>query len=200
MTGTARGRRPGVTETRASILASARASFAEVGFAGTTIRRVASSAGVDPALVHHYFGTKDDLFLAALEFPVDPREVLDEAFAQGLDSAAERFLATVIAVWDDEGSQLPLVAMVRSGLGDERGAALLTDGLARLILGPLVRHLPEPEAELRAGLVASQMMGVIVVRYVLRLEPLASMPSSQLVSLVAPTVQRYLTGTLPLDG
>ena len=76
MTGTARGRRPGAPDTRAAVLVAARASFAEQGYRGTTIRAVASTAGVDPALVHHYFGTKDDLFLAAMELPVDPREVI----------------------------------------------------------------------------------------------------------------------------
>ena len=107
-----RGRRPGGPDTRGQILASARKSFADKGFAGTTIRAVAAEAGVDPALVHHYFGSKDDLFLAALEIRVDPREVVPRVFGPGLDGAAERLLRVFLAVWDDPQTGLPLVALV----------------------------------------------------------------------------------------
>src|SRR5919204_863212 len=96
-----RGRRPGAPDTRATILEAARASFAESGFAGTTIRRVASAAGVDAALVHHYFGTKDDLFLAAMELPVDPRQALAPALADGAEGAGERLLRVFLTLWDD---------------------------------------------------------------------------------------------------
>lgn len=196
VTTAARGRRPGGPDTRATILTAARASFADRGYAGTTIRAVAAAAEVDPALVHHYFGTKDDLFLAALEFPLDPREVLAGAFAGGLDGAGERFLAVVLEVWDDERTRLSLLALLRNGLTDERGTALLTGGLGRLILGPLGQHLPGDQARLRASLVASQVVGVIVSRYLLRLEPVASMPREQLVGAIAPTLQHYFTGAL----
>src|ERR687890_2439282 len=96
-----RGRRPGAPDTRATILDAARTAFAQKGFAGTTIRAVATAAGVDAALVHHYFGTKDDLFLAALELPVDPRVALAPAIAAGPDGAGERMLRVFLSVWDD---------------------------------------------------------------------------------------------------
>jgi AcrR family transcriptional regulator len=96
-----RGRRPGAPDTRAAILSAARSRFAEHGYAGTTIRAVATDAGVDAALVHHYFGTKDELFLAAIELPVDPRQVLASAMNGGPEGAGERFLTVFLAVWDD---------------------------------------------------------------------------------------------------
>src|SRR3954463_15231680 len=99
--GPPRGRRKGSPDTRSAILAAARTSFARQGFAGTTIRGIASAAGVDAALVHHYFGTKDDLFIAALELPVDPRTAIAPALAEGPDSAGERVLRVFVGVWDD---------------------------------------------------------------------------------------------------
>jgi AcrR family transcriptional regulator len=192
-----RGRRPGTTETRSAILEAAREAFAAKGFRGTTIRAVAADAGVDAALVHHYFGTKDDLFLAALEVPVDPRQVLPVVLAGGLDGAAERLLRAVLPLWDDPATRRPLVAVVRSSLSHDTQVNLLQDGLLRLILGPLRDAIGGEDATVRAQLFGTQMIGLILGRYVLALEPLASMPSEQVVAWVAPTLQRYLTGPLP---
>jgi len=188
-----RGRRPGAPDTRGQILEAARESFAAKGFRSTTIRGVAADAGVDAALVHHYFGTKDDLFVASLEIPIDPRQALAAVFAAGLDDAGERLLATVLSVWDEPEGRRPLVALVRSSLGDP-GSTLLQDGLVRVIFKALADHLPEGEGELRASLVATQMLGLILGRYVLGLEPLASLPRDEVVALVGPTLQRYLSG------
>src|SRR3954463_4488115 len=108
-----RGRRPGSPDTRAAILTGARPLFAAHGYAGTTVRKVAATAGVDAALVHHYFGTKDDLFLAALQVPVDPRAVLSEVFAPGPDGAGARLLDAVLSVWDRPEARRPLVTVLR---------------------------------------------------------------------------------------
>jgi len=191
---TSRGRRPGTTETRGAILEAAREAFAARGFRGTTIRGVAADAGVDAALVHHYFGTKDDLFLAALAVPVDPRQVLPAVLAQGLDGAAERLLTTVLGLWDDPTTRRPLVAVIRTSLSPETQANLLQDGLLRMILTPLREVLPAGDSEIRAQLFATQMIGLILGRYVLEFEPLASMPREEIVRWVAPNLQRYLTG------
>jgi AcrR family transcriptional regulator len=193
----ARGRRRGATETRAEILQAARQSFAARGFSGTTVRYVASQAGVDPALVHHYFGSKDDLFLAALELPVDPREVLPGVLAGGLHGLAERLLGTVLSLWDDPAVQLSLVAMLRDGLSPGASSKLLQEGLLRIVLAPIAERLPAAERERRVQLFATQMIGLLVGRYVLALEPLASIPREELVAWVAPNLQRYLTGPLP---
>lgn len=192
-----RGRRPGGPDTRGQILASARRSFADKGFAGTTIRGVAAEAKVDPALVHHYFGSKDDLFLAALEIPVDPRALVPRVFEPGMEGAGERLLRLFLSVWDDPAARLPLIALVRSSFTEETPETLLQQGILRMVLQPLRAALPEAEADRRVQLVVSQMIGLVMTRYVLALEPLASQPAEDIVAWVAPTLQRYLDGPLP---
>ena len=192
-----RGRRPGAPDTRAEVLAAARTSFAEKGFRGTTIRAVAAAAGVDPALVHHYFGSKDDLFLAALEMPVDPRELLAPVVALGPDGAGERLLRTFLSVWDEPEIQVRLLAVVRSVLGDDEGR-LLKDGFIPVVVGPVLAQLVKDRPEVRIPLVASQVIGLIVTRYVLALPPMAQMPAEDVVARIGPVLQHYLTGDL--DG
>jgi AcrR family transcriptional regulator len=191
-----RGRRPGAPDTRAAILAAARERFAEAGFGATSIRSVAADAGVDPALVHHYFGTKRDLFVASLALPVDPRQALAPVLAQGPDGAGEAMLRTFLAVWDDPERRLPLLAAARSML-DPSGYRLFQDGFLTAVLVPVLTDLGVDEVERRAPLLASQVVGLILLRYVLEVEPLASMPAQDVVSVVGPTLQRYLTGPLP---
>lgn len=191
-----RGRRPGGPDTRGEILAAAREAFADKGFGRTTIRGVAAAAGVDPALVHHYFGNKDDLFIAALEIRVDPREIVPAVFAQGVEGAAERLLTVFLSVWDDPESRLPLVALVRTSLARESANSLLHEGMLRLVFTPLAEVLPD-DAERRAQLVATQMIGLIIGRYVLCLEPLASMTAEEVIGWVAPNIQRYFDGEMP---
>ncbi|WP_329958435.1 TetR/AcrR family transcriptional regulator [Nocardioides okcheonensis] len=194
-TRSARGRRPGAPDTRAEVLAAARESFAGKGFRGTTIRAVAAAAGVDPALVHHYFGSKDDLFLAALELPVDPREVLAPVVAQGPDGAGERFLRTFLSVWDDPEMQVRLLAVARSVLSED-GGALLKEGFIPVVVGPVLAQVVADRPEVRVPLVASQVVGLIVTRYVVALPPMAAMPADDLVARMAPVLQHYLTGDL----
>lgn len=190
-----RGRRPGAPDTRAEVLAAARASFAEKGFRGTTIRAVAASAGVDPALVHHYFGSKDDLFVAALQIPVDPREVLAPVVAAGPDGAGERLLRTFLGVWDDPEVQPALVALVRSIMSDDTGG-LVREAFIPVVIGPVLASLVADRPEARIPLVVSQMVGLIVTRYVVGIPQMAAMPADDVVARVAPVLQHYLTGDL----
>jgi len=191
-----RGRRPGGPDTRAAILAAARSSFAASGFGGTTIRAVASEAGVDPALVHHYFGSKDDLFVAALELPVDPRIALAPAIADGPDGAAERMLRVFLSVWDNPETRLPLLGLVR-GVFDPDGRRLISEGFLPAVILPIGHALGIDNPERRMPLLASQILGLIVARYVVELEPLASMPADEVVAIYAPVLQGFLTGPLP---
>ena len=191
-----RGRRPGSPDTRAGILAEARALFSAQGYAGTSVRAIAAAAGVDAALVHHYFGTKDALFLAALEMPVDPRQLLAAVVEGGSEGAAERFLAIFLAAWDDPELRPSLLAVAR-GVMDPAGSKLLTEGFLPVIIQPIGVALGLDRPEHRMTLVASQVAGIILLRYVLGVEPLASMPPEQVVATYAPTLQRYLTGPLP---
>lgn len=191
-----RGRRPGAPDTRATILDAARSAFAEKGLGGTTIRSVASAAGVDAALVHHYFGTKDDLFLAAMELPMDPRQVLAPAIAGGPDGAGERLLRAFLSMWDDPEISPSLIGIVRSAL-QPGGERLITQGFVPVVLLPVGEALGLDRPEVRMPLVISQAAGLILTRYVVRLEPIASMPAEQVVATYAPVVQHYLTGDLP---
>jgi AcrR family transcriptional regulator len=191
-----RGRRPGAPDTRAAILSAAREAFAAAGYAGTTIRAVAGAAGVDAALVHHYFGTKDDLFVAAMQLPVDPRVELAPVLAQGPDGAGERIVRTVLTVWDDPTNRLPLLAVVRGAL-DGSGQRLIADGFLPAVIEPIGVALGIDHPERRMPLVASQLIGLIMLRYLLEAEPVASMPVEELVAALGPTIQRYLTGDLP---
>lgn len=160
------------------------------------MRAIASEAGVDPALVHHYFGTKDDLFMAALQLPVDPRELLAPVIAEGADNAAVGLLETFLRVWDDPDNQLAFLSLFRSVL-DPPGELLLSQGFVPVVLGPVGQALGIDHPEARMPVVASQVIGLIMCRYVLRIEPLASMAPETVVATYAPTIQRYLTGELP---
>jgi AcrR family transcriptional regulator len=177
-------------------LDAARESFAAAGYAGTTIRAVATAAGVDPALVHHYFGTKDDLFVAALQLPIDPRVVLAPALAAGPDGAAERMLRVMLGVWDVPDHRLPLLAVIRGAL-EPSGQRLLREGFLPVVIEPIGVALGIDHPAERMPLVASQILGLLMLRYVLVAEPLASMPVEDVVAAYAPTIQRYLTGDLP---
>lgn len=192
-----RGRRAGGADTRGDILAAARGSFAEKGYAGTSIRAVAATAGVDPALVHHYFGTKDDLFVEALEMPTDPRPLM-AGIAEGDRSTVGRRLVEVfLDVWDEPETRLRLLAIVRSGIAGEPGRSIVETAMRRFVFGHLVEALDLDEGDRRFGLVVSQMAGLVMTRYVLEIEPVASMPREELVAWLGPTLQRYLTGPAP---
>ncbi|MEX2290435.1 MAG: TetR family transcriptional regulator [Mycobacteriales bacterium] len=189
------GRRPGDSGTRTAILQAARSSFGTAGYAGTTIRGIARTAGVDPALVHHFFGNKDGLFAAALELPFDPSTVVAGLLAEGLEGLGERVVRTFLGIWDATPGQGPMLALLRSAVSDEAPASTLRDFLTRAVLTPLVEAAgSRDDAELRAALAASQMLGIAVTRYVVRLEPVASAPADVLAPAVGGTLDRYLTG------
>jgi len=190
------GRRPGESGARADILAAARRQFAERGFDRATIRGIAADAGVDPALVLHYFGSKEQLFGAVLEIPIDPSLILKRVMAHDPAEMGTSIARTFLETWEPEESRSPLVAMVRSAMTNEAAMAMVRDYLGRRIFGPITATLALPDADLRATLMGSQLIGLAMVRYIARLEPLASTPLDGLVAAVGPTIQRYLTGDL----
>jgi AcrR family transcriptional regulator len=195
------GRRPGNPDTRDAVLAAARTAFAERGFDGATIRGIAGDAGVDPALVHHYFGSKDQLFLAAIEAPADPADLLPEVLATGREDLGAAVVRLLLRVWD--GPMQPAgLALVRSAVGNEWTAKLLREFLVtqvlRRVMGTL--DLPPAEREARGALVGSQLIGMVMARYVVKVEPLASASPESLVAAVGPNVQRYLTGDVVLPA
>jgi AcrR family transcriptional regulator len=197
------GRRAGDSGTREAIGASARQQFAEHGYDGATIRGIAAGAGVDPALVHHFYGTKEGLFAAAMRLPAVPSEVITAALA-GQDGGrpGAHLVATVLAIWEDPAVHGVMIGLLRSALTSEQAAGLLREFIADAILAPvsaLARPGSPQDAAYRAGLVASQMLGLALARYVLRIGPVAAASPAELAAAVGPTVERYLTGDIK-DG
>jgi AcrR family transcriptional regulator len=196
------GRRPGKQDTREAILRAARDSFAERGYDAASIRAIATSAGVDPALVHHYFGTKEELFLATIESPIDPGTMIPAVLAGGTGEVPERLVRTFLTVWDSPVTGAAAVALMRSGVQHDLSARMLREFLTSQILRRVLRQLDiDPaEAPMRGALVASQMAGLAMIRYVLKLQPLASADQETVVALLAPNIRRYLLEPLPARG
>jgi AcrR family transcriptional regulator len=192
------GRRPGNQDTKQSILESARAVFAETGYDKASVRAIAAAAQVDPALIHHYFGTKEKLFLATMNSPIDPAELIPKAMAGPREQAGERLVALVLSVWDSPAG-IAAVALMRSAMSNEWTARLMREFVVTQVLRRAVAELDidEKEAPIRTALVATQIAGLAMIRYVLKVEPIASSPAAPLVAAVGPAVQRYLTGELP---
>lgn len=190
------GRRPGQSGTRDAILDAARDRFSQNGFDKTSIRSIATQAGVDSALVHHYFGTKQDLFTAVVRLPVDPQIVLGPIADAPMDRLGETIVRTLVGVWDSPAGDGVTAAFrgVVAG-GDE---TLLRTFLLEIALKGVRERVDNPEgtAAKRVALSASQMLGVFAARKILRIEPLASMSVDDVVAAVGPTVQRYLTGRI----
>jgi AcrR family transcriptional regulator len=190
------GRRPGGSGAREEILAAATAAFAESGYDRATIRGIAAAAGVDPALVLHYFGRKEDLFEAALELPVSPRQIFERGVVAGPDQLGAIIVRTFLEAWEPPETRVRLIAMLRSAMTNDTAMAMIRDLLVREVFGPITQTLGVPDAPLRATLVGSQFVGLAITRFIARLEPLASASVDELVTAIGPTVQRYLTGDL----
>jgi AcrR family transcriptional regulator len=190
------GRRPGRSGTRGAILAAARESFTASGYDRASIRDIARRAGVDPALVHHYFGTKHELFTEAIELPLDLVAVVETLIQGERERVGERIVALLLSVWDNRLDRSPLIALIRSAVTSEDAARMLREFLGSVLFVRLAEALDVPDAPLRASLVASQIMGLMVARYIVRIEPIASAPAPVVIAAVGPNVQRYLTGDL----
>lgn len=190
-----RGRRSGGDDTRSALLDAARAAFAERGYDGATVRHIAERAGVDAAMVNHWFGGKEALFTASLHIPFDPAVVMPEVLAGDRDELGVRLVHRFLSIWDATGGA-PLASVIRSVASHEAAARMLREFVTRVILARIVGVVAPDRPELRASLVGSQLIGMGLVRYVVKLEPLASADRATVVAAVAPTVQRYLTGPI----
>ncbi|MGW7056196.1 TetR/AcrR family transcriptional regulator [Streptomyces sp. NPDC054887] len=178
---------------RERILAAARDEFAERGYDKTSMRGIAKAAGVDAALVHHYFGTKDDVFAAAIEISFEPALVVPAVLGEGgSDGIGERLARYFIGVWENPATRAPLLAIVRSALTNETAATVLRTFVLRRLLERVAAELDVPDPTFRAELAASHMVGIALMRYVIKAEPLASADPEQIIATVAPTLQRYL--------
>ena len=179
------------TDRRQQILDAARAQFAAKGYAGASLRAMAREAGVDPALVHHYFGSKEQVFVAAMELPFDPAERLPEVLAGDLAGLGERLVRMFMSMWAEPAFRTPMLGLLRSALTSDQGAAMLREFVATALLGRIAVSIG-PVEPLRVQCAAAQMVGVAILRHVVRMEPLASASEEDVVALIGPTVQHYL--------
>ena len=181
---------------RSEILNAARPLFAERGYRDTTMRAVAQSAGVDVALVAYYFGNKEGLFTESMNVPVNPREVIGRALADGLDDAGPRLVQMFLELFESPATGPALVGMLRSAASHESTRKAFSEFVSTAILGHYEELMPGPDTRRRIMLVGAQLMGMAVLRFVLRIEPMVELPREQLVADLGATVQRYLTGEL----
>jgi AcrR family transcriptional regulator len=191
------GRPAGSSDTRDRILDNARVLFARNGIANTSIRAVAAAAGVDSALVHHYFGTKEQLFAAAVRVPIDPMDIIGPLRETPVEELGHKIPSMLLPLWDSEAGA-GFIATLRSILaGSEVNLfrSFIRDVIA-VEVGARVDN-PPGTGIIRIQFVASQLVGVLMARYILDLEPFKSLPAEQIVETIAPNLQRYLTGDLP---
>ncbi len=191
-----RGRPPGTesADTRDRILTAAREEFSERGYEKTSVRGIAKAAGVDSALVHHYFGTKEQVFEAAVEVAFSPALKVRDVVLEGpLEDAGERMTRFIFGLWENPVTRKPLLAIIRSAVNNEAAAAVFRRLVATQLMRRIAGELDTPDAELRAELAAAQLVGVAMMRYVIRIEPVASADVEQIIARVAPVVQGHLT-------
>ncbi|MEU1724298.1 TetR family transcriptional regulator [Actinomadura sp. ATCC 39365] len=185
------GRRPGSADTRGEILTAARRVFAEKGFDKATVRGIAREAKVDPALVHHYFETKEGMFAAAMQLPIRPDEVVPLLLDGPREEIGERLVRMLLRVTAEPETREPMIALMRSALTNEQAATMFREFITNALLFQVADRLGVPHLRIEAAF--GQMYGVIMGRYVIKLEPLASADPEELVELIAPTIQRYFT-------
>ncbi len=190
------GRRPGTSSTREAILAAAGRNFAQHGYDRASLRAIAAEAEVDQKLIAHFFGSKQQLFVAAVGLPLNPAEVLPAILAGDRDSIGERLAALLIDVLEQPELHQRLTGVIRAAASEPEVARMLREFLTRELFGPASELLGSDNGPFRANLVGSQLVGLIMARYVLAIEPLASMPPKAVAAAVAPTLQRYLLGAL----
>ncbi len=199
----ARGRRPASDSepesTRSLIVAAAEREFASRGYDGASVRSIARGAGVDPALVHHYFSGKADLFAESLNVPIRPDRIVARVLAGPRDRMGESLVRMLLTTLDNHEAGRRMVGVLRAALGHEFAAVMIRQYVMREVLARITAEIGGDDSGLRATLAGSQLVGLILVRYGIRLEPMASADREVLVRHVGPVVQWHLTGGAPID-
>jgi AcrR family transcriptional regulator len=190
------GRRPGISTSQEQILVAARKLFLEHGYQGATMRAIAKEAGVDASLIVHFFGSKLNLFAEAIEWPFEPAEEMPKLLADGRGEVGRNVVALLLRIWDKQGTRSPVLTLLSAAVTEPHAAEMLGAFVRERLFAPLLDHLGADQPQVRANLLASQLVGLGLLRYVLRYEPLASAKSSDVIDWVAPNIQRYLTGKL----
>ena len=186
------GRRPGSADTRQEVLAAARQAFAVRGYDGATVRGVAKAAGVDPALIYHYFGSKQQLFVAAMEIPYHWQRILPTVLDGPPETLGVRLVRQILSYWEDPRISPLFRGVVRSAATDPVAAEMVRRMLAEGPFALMAQRVGTPDADLRVMLMASHVMGVALLRYLLEVEPLASASIERVAEMVGPVIQQYL--------
>lgn len=194
-TGRAIGRRPGSQPTRQNIVDAARDIFAAEGFRGATLRAIAEAADVDPALIHHYFGTKDQLFAATMEFPDDAPERLLAALAGDPNTAGARLTRAYLELWEDPATRNQMLIATRASLGSDQAMARVRPTIEHMLGQAATTDLPGPDAQKRFALAMAHLLGIATVRHLSKVPPLCDLPFGELIASTAPAIQLHLTGT-----
>ena len=189
-----RGRPRGETGTREAIVVEARHQFSELGFRRATLRGIARGAGVDPRLLLHYFDSKQQLFSESVELPMEPDDVIAIVFGGGPDEVPARAARLMVSILDDADARRPFLAILRAAVTEPEAAELIRGVITTRILLPMAEHLGGTRPELRASLVATQIVGLLLVRHVVAIEPLAKASREELISALEPVFEHYLRG------
>lgn len=187
------GRRPGNPDTRNDIVATARRLFAESGYDKTSVRDIAAAAGVDPALIRHYFGSKAELFRSTMGWPFDPAEIGERIGAGDRTEIGERLTRVFFTAWEQPDSRASLLAILRGAATHDESAALVGQFIAGQLYPQMAKLLEGSDTELRVDLAMAQLLGIAYLRHVLQVEPIASAPVDELIARVAPVVTAHLT-------
>lgn len=190
------GRRPGAPDTREAILAIARKRFATRGYDATSVRSIATEAQVDPALVIHYFGTKEELFIAATGLPSGLSEMFGNLGALSVQDFGQALVRGYLKLVDSDNSRNAILALVRSAVSNDKAAAMMREFLTAELLSIIARPrlTDHPDAQLRASLIAAQLIGIAILRHVIRVEPLVKASPDSIVTQVSPVIEQYLRG------
>jgi AcrR family transcriptional regulator len=192
-----RGRRPAGSETKAAIVAAARRRFSEHGYPGTTLRAIAADAEVDPRLITHFFGSKQQLFASVVELPFDPDAVFPMLLGGGGDDVGRRLAEFILGILDSPQSRNVVTGIIRAAASEQAAADQLRERVIKRVLMPLAESLGVDHPELRAALLGSQVVGLTFARHVVGVEPLPTADRADLVSFLGRVFDVYLRGPLP---
>jgi AcrR family transcriptional regulator len=191
------GRRPGASGTREAIRKAAAQLFAERGYDRTSMRAIAAAAGVDQKLVAHFFGSKQRLFVELFTLPFDPAVAIPKVFAGDRGEIGERVAHFLLSVLEDPEGRRRMTGLIRAAASEPEAARMVRDLISREVLARIVEALGVEDADVRASLLGSQVVGLAMARYIVGVEPLASMPADAVAAAIAPNLQRYLVEPLP---
>jgi AcrR family transcriptional regulator len=190
------GRRPGNPDTRGVIVAAARRLFADAGYEKTSIRDIAAAAGVDPALLRHYFGSKAELFRATMGWPFEPTQLAARITGGQPDEIGERLTRVFVELWEQPDSRAPLLAILRGAATHEESATLVRQFIQGQLYPQLAKALAQPDGTLRIDLAMAQLLGVALLRYILQVEPIASAKAEDLIARLTPVIRGHLSTRL----